>query len=116
MRFLDVPEDNSGRNIVVQRYCATGAVRPVLCDQNWLDNVLPSRPIEGPSPSPLNRCYPNRLPGRFTGPEAVGVGVIQKYYLQRVPPIWPFPLRTGLDDFSMQPLRRFRESKRGYGA
>lgn len=62
MRFVDVPEDNSG-----SRYRCTA----VLCDQNWLDNsrygcVLPSRP--SPIENPLH--HPNRLPGRFTGPGA----------------------------------------------
>jgi len=109
MRFVDVPEDNSG-----SKYRCTA----VLCDQNWLDNsrygcVLPSRPspIEKPSPSAHQWYYPAVL--RDQGP--VDVGVIRNY-LQRVPLIWPFPLRVGVDDFSMQPLRRFRETKREYGA
>lgn len=59
MRFVDVPEDNSG-----SRYRCTA----VLCDQTgWITHdtdvcYLPA--IE----NPLH--HPNQLPGRFTGPGA----------------------------------------------
>lgn len=113
MRFVNVPEDNSG-----SKYRCTA----VLCDQNWLDNsrygcVLPSRPspIEKPFHQPTSGVTLNGFLAVLRDQGPVDVGVIQNY-LQRVPLIWPFPLRVGVHDFSMQPLRRFRETKREYGA
>lgn len=77
--------------------------------------MLPSRPIAKPSPSPTTGITLTSLLAVLRDQGLLGVGVIQNY-LQRVPLIWPFPLRAGLDDFSMQPLRRFREPKTEYCA
>lgn len=101
------------RDIVVQRCCATR--------NGWIthDTDVCYLPFRVRSKNPLHQPTTGvTLTGflavlRDQGP--VDVGVIQNY-LQRVPLIWPFPLRVGVDVFSMQPLRRFRESKREYGA
>lgn len=101
------------RDIVVQRSCATRT--------GWIthDTDVCYLPVRVRSKNPLHHPTTSvTLTGflavlREQGP--VDVGVIQNC-LQRVPLIWPFPLRVGVDHFSMQPLRRFRESKKEYDA
>lgn len=73
---------------------------------------LPVRVRLKTSPSPTSGVTLTGFLAILRDKGPVDVGFIQNYS-QRVPLTWSFPLHVGVDDFSMQPLRQFREE---YGA